>query len=244
MSPPPGSAGGTSSARSTWKSAVGPRWRESHGRWWPESNRLDQFLVIGLEVAVVMGSYWIPMTTIDSAKPVKLDPSDLASQLGAWSEGKGPLYRQLAAALAQLLVDGAIRSGTLLPPERRLADRLSVSRGTVVNAYSRLEQQGWIRRVQGRGTIVTGPARSQVDGSIAPPDGFGHRCSIRRFAPSTCWSPYRRRCPRLSTSVTGCGSRVRSTSATTPSRLVSIHSGDGWRPGTASPGCRPIRNRS
>ncbi|MDH5520182.1 MAG: PLP-dependent aminotransferase family protein, partial [Acidimicrobiia bacterium] len=43
------------------------------------------------------------------------------------------------------------------------------------NAYSRLEQQGWIRRVQGRGTIVTGPARSQVDGSIAPPDGLGHR---------------------------------------------------------------------
>ncbi|MDH3299865.1 MAG: PLP-dependent aminotransferase family protein [Acidimicrobiia bacterium] len=115
------------------------------------------------------------MTAVDGANPSKLDPFDLAAQLGAWSEGRGPLYRQLAAALADLLADGAIRSGTTLPPERRLADRLSVSRGTVVNAYGQLEQQGWIRRVQGRGTIVTGPARAQVDGSVAPPDGVGHR---------------------------------------------------------------------
>ncbi len=123
----------------------------------------------------IMRAYWIVMTAIDSANPIKLDPSDLAGRLGAWSEGTGPLYRQLATALADLLGDGAIRSGTVLPPERRLADRLSVSRGTVVNAYGQLEQRGWIRRVQGRGTIVTGPARSQVDGSIAPPDGVGHR---------------------------------------------------------------------
>lgn len=161
--------------------AAEPRVRD----WRSSSNRMDQFLAIGLEVAVVMGSYWIVMTTIDSANapkldPLKLDPAELASQLGAWSEGRGPLYRQLGAALAQLLGDGAIRSGTLLPPERRLADRLSVSRGTVVNAYGQLEQQGWIRRVQGRGTIVTGPARAQVDGSAAPPDGVGHRL----FSPS------------------------------------------------------------
>mgnify|MGYP000604031506 CR=1 FL=1 len=125
------------------------------------------------------------MTAIGNANPgkldsVKLDSGDLAAQLGAWSEGKGPLYRQLAGALAELLTDGAIRSGTVLPPERRLAERLSVSRGTVVNAYGRLEQRGWIRRVQGRGTIVTGPARAQVDGSSAPPDGLGHKL----FSPS------------------------------------------------------------
>lgn len=136
---------------------------------------MDQFLEIGLEVVVTMAPYWILMTTIDRANQSKLDPSDLAAQLGPWSEGRGPLYRQLAAALALLLGDGAIRSGTLLPPERRLADRLSVSRGTVVNAYGQLEQHGWIRRVQGRGTIVTGPARAQVDGSAAPPEGVGHR---------------------------------------------------------------------
>ena len=115
------------------------------------------------------------MSSIDSANPTKLDPSDLAVQLGAWSEGKGPLYRQLAGALAHLLTDGAIRSGTVLPPERRLADRLAVSRGTVVNAYGLLERQSWIRRVQGRGTIVTGPPRGQVDGALAPLDGVGHR---------------------------------------------------------------------
>ncbi len=115
------------------------------------------------------------MTTIDRANPGKLDPNDLADRLGAWSEGTGPLYRQLAASLANLLTDGAIGSGTLLPPERRLADRLAVSRGTVVSAYGLLEQQGWIRRVQGRGTIVTGPNRSQVDSGGAAPDGVGHR---------------------------------------------------------------------
>ena len=100
------------------------------------------------------------MSTVDRSNQWKLDPADLAAELGSWSAGPGPLYRQLAAAVAQLLDDGAIASGTVLPPERRLAGRLAVSRGTVVNAYRLLDQQGWLRRVQGRGTIVTGPARS------------------------------------------------------------------------------------
>ncbi len=115
------------------------------------------------------------MTVVDSANPRKLDPTDLAAQLGAWSEGRGPLYRQLAEAVAQLLIDGAIRSGTVLPPERRLAERLSVSRGTVVNAYGLLDREGWIRRVQGRGTIVTGPTRSSADEGHGPFDGLGYR---------------------------------------------------------------------
>ena len=112
---------------------------------------------------------------MERANPIKLDPSELGARLGAWSEGSGPLYQQLATALVQLLTDGAIGSGTVLPPERRLADRLSVSRGTIVSAYRQLEQQGWIRRVQGRGTIVTGPLRARADGAVAPPDGVGQR---------------------------------------------------------------------
>ena len=52
--------------------------------------------------------------------------------------------------------DGTLRVGDRLPPERSLADALSVSRGTVVRAYDELAAVGLVRRLQGSGTTVQG----------------------------------------------------------------------------------------
>ncbi|MEM9133073.1 MAG: PLP-dependent aminotransferase family protein [Actinomycetota bacterium] len=88
------------------------------------------------------------------ATSTKLDTSRLAQLLGSWSSGRGPLYQQLAAAVAALIEQGVLRDGAVLPPERGLADTLAVSRSTVVSAFNLLREQGHIERRQGSGSRV------------------------------------------------------------------------------------------
>jgi len=85
-----------------------------------------------------------------------MESNTLIQLLGQWSNGAGPLYRQLADALERQVLSGALRAGDRLPAERSLAETLAVSRGTVVRAFELLEQKEILERVQGRGTTVTG----------------------------------------------------------------------------------------
>jgi DNA-binding transcriptional MocR family regulator len=96
--------------------------------------------------------------------------------LGQWSSGDGPLYRQLAGRLGGLIDDGTLRVGDRLPPERSLADALSVSRGTVVRAYEELAAAGSVTRVQGSGTTVHG-------------HDLGGRPVSDRFVGERLWAP-------------------------------------------------------
>ncbi len=83
----------------------------------------------------------------------------LADEIGDWSGGSGPLYRQLATAIARAVERGAVAHGSRLPAERALADALSVSRGTAVAAYDQLIADGLIERRRGSGTYAIGPGR-------------------------------------------------------------------------------------
>ena len=89
----------------------------------------------------------------------------LASQLGLWADGPGALYVLLAGAVADLIETGVIRAGEVLPPERRLAAALSVSRGTVVSAYGLLVERGLVERIRGSGTRVVGDGPALEVGS-------------------------------------------------------------------------------
>jgi len=75
--------------------------------------------------------------------------------LGRWSEGTGPLHRQLTTAVADLIERGILRHGDTLPAERRLAEALAVSRGTIVKVYDQLAAQELVTRQQGSGTMVS-----------------------------------------------------------------------------------------
>jgi DNA-binding transcriptional MocR family regulator len=85
---------------------------------------------------------------------------DLVTAIGDWSLGDGRLHQKLARA-----IEGAIRAGRLgadgrVPSERSLARRLSVSRSTVVAAYSDLRSRGVLEARQGSGTYVDRSARA------------------------------------------------------------------------------------
>lgn len=65
-----------------------------------------------------------------------------------------PLFRQLADELAADIASGTLCAGTKLPSERELAERLGLSRTTVMNAYRELEARGMVSGQVGRGTFV------------------------------------------------------------------------------------------
>ena len=65
-----------------------------------------------------------------------------------------PLYGHLVTLLESAIASGELPSGSRVPPERALAERLKISRTTVVSAYRELEARGLLRGYVGRGTFV------------------------------------------------------------------------------------------
>ncbi len=66
-----------------------------------------------------------------------------------------PLYKQLEQILLETLEH--MSTGDMFPPERELQEKYHVSRATVRTTLGEIERQGWIKRVQGIGTIVSKP---------------------------------------------------------------------------------------
>lgn len=96
--------------------------------------------------------------------------------LGAWTHRPGPRYARLAEAVGDAIAQGLLPAGARLPTERSLAQRLQVSRGTVVAAYGELADRGLVARRQGSGTTVTAPDRVPV-GRHLRYDGFTRQVS-------------------------------------------------------------------
>jgi GntR family transcriptional regulator len=70
-----------------------------------------------------------------------------------------PAWVQIEEQLADRIESGALAAGERLPPERDLAQALSVSRMTVRQALASLAVRGLVERGVGRGTFVRAPAK-------------------------------------------------------------------------------------
>jgi len=68
--------------------------------------------------------------------------------------GSGPKYLSLYRSMALAIERGELRPGRRLPSQRRLAEILGVSVGTVTRAYNEALDHGLIRGEVGRGTYV------------------------------------------------------------------------------------------
>ena len=68
----------------------------------------------------------------------------------------GTRYRLLADAVAEAIATGELCEGARLPPQRRLADALGVTVGTVTRAYGEAERRGLVEARVGSGTYVRG----------------------------------------------------------------------------------------
>jgi GntR family transcriptional regulator len=65
-----------------------------------------------------------------------------------------PIYRQIVEQVVAMAVGGLLHQGDLLPSVRQVARDAAVNPMTVSKAYSRLESDGVVRRVRGRGMEV------------------------------------------------------------------------------------------
>jgi DNA-binding FadR family transcriptional regulator len=78
---------------------------------------------------------------------------------------KSRLSDQIAEQLEQMIAEGGIETGQRLPSERKLAERLQVSRPSLREAIQKLSSKGLLESRQGGGTYVT---RSMSSGLTDP----------------------------------------------------------------------------
>jgi GntR family transcriptional regulator len=73
----------------------------------------------------------------------------------AQPDSRLPLYQQLKEMFLDEISSGGWKIGTTIPSELEIATRFNVSRATVRQAVMDLVHTGHLRRIQGKGTIVT-----------------------------------------------------------------------------------------
>jgi GntR family transcriptional regulator len=87
--------------------------------------------------------------------------------------GSPSLYRKVAEDIKAAITAGGYAAGTRLPSEHELAERYSVSRGTVRQAFAALHADGIIASRRGARRVVVGGPRVQ---------SFGELLSFSRWA--------------------------------------------------------------
>lgn len=70
-----------------------------------------------------------------------------------------PKYMQLKNELLSWLQSGRLQPGKQFPSENEIAEQFSLSRQTVRQTFGELEKEGWLERIQGKGTFARNPLR-------------------------------------------------------------------------------------
>ena len=65
-----------------------------------------------------------------------------------------PIYEQIKIAIKQAIFSNELKEEDMLPSVRNMANDLKISFLTVKRSYDELEQEGYIKTVQGKGSFV------------------------------------------------------------------------------------------
>jgi DNA-binding transcriptional MocR family regulator len=87
----------------------------------------------------------------------------------------GPRYLAIAQGVKTALVNGELKAGDRLPPQREVARLMGLNLGTVTRAFDELRRMGLIQGEVGRGTYLTLPAAADGPASLwdhSQPRGF------------------------------------------------------------------------
>lgn len=98
-----------------------------------------------------------------------------------------PLVDQLVAFYQAAVAAGRLRPGDRLPTIRKLASDLDLTRGTVQEAWRRLQDEGCFESTVGRGTVVAAqiqsPEASSLAASLSPGALAAYRQLVEHRAP-------------------------------------------------------------
>ena len=65
-----------------------------------------------------------------------------------------PIYEQIKTAIKQAIFSNELKEEDILPSVRSMANDLKISFLTVKRAYDELEEEGYIKTVQGKGSFI------------------------------------------------------------------------------------------
>ena len=74
-----------------------------------------------------------------------------------------PIYEQIKQQIKAAILSGELQAEETLPSLRTLAKDLKISVLTVTKAYTELEQEGFVKNVQGRGCFVMGSGSELIN---------------------------------------------------------------------------------
>jgi GntR family transcriptional regulator len=105
------------------------------------------------------------------------------------TKDKVPLYHQLEKILRKRIHNGQLESGNLFPTDQQLCEEFGVSRITVRQALKILEDDGLVKREQGRGTFVSEKDRTvsyyEMSSSLERAIGFRETYKIELTSKQT-----------------------------------------------------------
>ena len=94
--------------------------------------------------------------------------STLEFEIALPDKNSGQLVNQLHRQLRAAIVSGRLSAGSQLPPTRKLASELGVSRNTIIAAYDLLLGEGYVNGKVGSGNYVTDAARPRLASGRTP----------------------------------------------------------------------------
>lgn len=104
------------------------------------------------------GTFWYVFLVMVPRSTTSLVPVQrLVRVIGPWQNRPGPLYRRVAQALGDAILDGRLSPGDRLPSHRQLADGFGLSRSTAVRAYDEVRQAGLLDSYARSGNYVRIP---------------------------------------------------------------------------------------
>ena len=102
---------------------------------------------------------------------------------------RGGKRMRLEAALRDAVRDGRLAPGARLPSTRELCEQLGVSRGIVVDAYTQLAAEGYLRTRRGGGTVVAELSSPRSTDPPAAPARVPVRYDLSPFTPALAEFP-------------------------------------------------------
>ncbi len=73
-----------------------------------------------------------------------------------------PIYEQIYSQIKDMILNGSLTEGEMLPSIRGLAKDLRISVITTKRAYDELEREGFVHTVGGKGCFVAGTNRELI----------------------------------------------------------------------------------
>ncbi|OPA78354.1 GntR family transcriptional regulator [Paenibacillus selenitireducens] len=83
-----------------------------------------------------------------------------------------PKYMQLKHEILTWFDEGRLKRGDQMPSENEIAEQFQLSRQTVRQTFGELEKDGWLERIQGKGTFVSAPQQHRSVNPEVPTIGI------------------------------------------------------------------------